>query len=185
MMKILGIDPGSRITGWGLLSLDKNKIEYIASGDLKLGTGEFSGRLRLLHEELSELFITHQPTEFAIEKAFMAKNADSALKLGHARGVAVCVAALHDVAIAEYSPRSIKQAVVGTGAAAKEQVQHMVTAMLKPPHKLRSDEADALAIALCHAHQLPLAASIQNQTGIGRSKAAGRSGWSSWRNYKA
>lgn len=184
MIKILGIDPGSRFTGWGLLSLSGHKAEYLASGTLKLGSGDFANRLRLLHEELTEVFIAHSPQSFAIERAFMAKNADSALKLGHARGVAICVAALHDIPISEYSARSVKQAVVGTGAADKEQVQHMVSAILNLGHKLGADEADALAVALCHAHQLPLASAVRHKTGVGRSRSSRGRGYGGWRSLK-
>ena len=162
-MIILGIDPGSRLTGFGVIRRIGQKTEYIVSGCIRTGDGEMPGRLRKIFEGVTELINTYQPQEFAIEQVFMGKNADSALKLGQARGVAILAATLHDLPVAEYAPRSVKQAVVGKGSADKEQVQHMVQYLLKLPGKPQADAADALAIAICHAHT---SASLAAQAGV-------------------
>ncbi|MAS26583.1 MAG: crossover junction endodeoxyribonuclease RuvC [Oceanospirillaceae bacterium] len=151
-MIILGIDPGSRLTGFGVIRRIGQKTEYIVSGCIRTGEGELPARLKKIFDGVTELIETYQPQEFAIEQVFMGKNADSALKLGQARGVAILAAVNHGLPVAEYAPRTIKQAVVGKGGADKEQVQHMVQYMLKLPGKPQADAADALAIAICHAH---------------------------------
>lgn len=156
MAIVLGIDPGSRTTGYGIVRHTGNRIEYLGSGCIRVVKGTESvalgERLRIIHDGVAELIAQYQPTEFAIEQVFMARNPDSALKLGQARGAAIVAAARHDLVIAEYAARQIKQAVVGTGAADKTQVQHMVVSMLKLPLKPQADAADALAIAICHCH---------------------------------
>ncbi|PHS64267.1 MAG: crossover junction endodeoxyribonuclease RuvC [Thalassobium sp.] len=162
-MIILGIDPGSRITGFGVIRRTGQKIEYIVSGCIRTGEGELSGRLKKIYDGVSELITTYQPEQFAIEQVFMGKNADSALKLGQARGVAIVAAVQQGLPVAEYAPRTIKQAVVGKGGAAKEQVQHMVQYLLKLPGIPQADAADALAIAICHAHT---SASLMAQAGV-------------------
>lgn len=162
-MIILGIDPGSRITGFGVIKRTGQKIEYVVSGCIRTGDGEMAERLKKIYEGVSELIDTYQPQEFAIEQVFMGKNADSALKLGQARGVAMVAACMKELGVAEYAPRSIKQAVVGKGSATKEQVQHMVQYLLKLPGKPQADAADALAIAICHAHT---SASLVAQVGV-------------------
>ena len=151
-MLILGIDPGSRITGFGIVNTVGQKLEYVTSGCIRVGDGDLPERLNKIHSCVNELIETHCPQQFAIEQVFMGKNADSALKLGQARGVAILAAAQHDLPIAEYAPRHIKQAVAGKGSAAKEQVQLMVQHLLKLPGRPQADAADALAIAICHAH---------------------------------
>lgn len=162
-MIILGIDPGSRITGFGVIKRTGQKIEYIVSGCIRTGEGEMPERLRKIFEGVTELIHTYQPEEFAIEQVFMGKNADSALKLGQARGTAIVAACLQNLPIAEYAPRSIKQAVVGKGSASKEQVQHMVQYLLKLPGIPQADAADALAIAITHAHT---SASLAAKVGV-------------------
>ncbi|MCA6064416.1 crossover junction endodeoxyribonuclease RuvC [Thalassolituus marinus] len=162
-MIILGIDPGSRLTGFGVIRRVGQKTEYIVSGCIRTGDGSLPDRLRKIYEGVSEIIETYQPQEFAIEQVFMGKNADSALKLGQARGVAILAASLRDLPVAEYAPRSVKQAVVGKGSADKEQVQHMVQHLLKLPGKPQADAADALAIAICHAHT---SASLVAQAGV-------------------
>ena len=152
MTVILGIDPGSRITGYGVICSKGSKIEHIANGCLKVGDGELADRLSKIYAGLSEVIEIHQPIEMAIEKVFMAKNADSALKLGQARGVAIVASSNRNIPVAEYSARQVKQAVVGRGAADKKQVQHMVAALLRLDHTPGEDAADALAIAICHAN---------------------------------
>lgn len=162
-MIILGIDPGSRITGFGVIKRNGQKIEYLASGCIRTGEGELAERLKIIFSGVSELIGQYQPNEFAIEQVFMGKNADSALKLGQARGCAIVAASLQNLPVAEYAPRSIKQAVVGKGSATKEQVQHMVQYLLKLPGTPQADAADALAIAICHAHT---SASLVAQAGV-------------------
>jgi len=150
MTRILGIDPGSRITGYGVVDVDGPRSRYVASGTVRCGTGELPARLRAIFDGLDEIIATYAPEETAIEQVFMHRNADSALKLGQARGAAICACTRRELAIGEYSPRQIKQAVVGTGAATKEQVQQMVRRLLALPAAPPSDAADALAVALCH-----------------------------------
>ena len=149
---ILGIDPGSRITGYGLIKVERNKAVYLGSGCIKVAHDELSIRLKRIFESVSEIITQFSPTAFAIEQVFMAKNPDSALKLGQARGAAIVAATQFDLPVDEYSARQIKQAVVGTGSADKAQVQHMVKHLLKLPSAPQADAADALAVALCHLH---------------------------------
>ncbi|MCL4104423.1 UNVERIFIED_CONTAM: hypothetical protein GTU68_047385 [Idotea baltica] len=152
MPLILGIDPGSRKTGFGIINYVAGRSQYVTSGVIKLPAAELPERLKIIFENVTELVELHCPQELAIEQVFMAKNAGSALKLGQARGAAIVACVAKDMLVAEYSARQIKQSVVGTGAADKAQVQHMVKAMLKLPAEPAEDAADALAAALCHAH---------------------------------
>lgn len=148
---ILGIDPGSRITGFGIIRSKGSEYHYVTSGCIRTPKGEFSARLLQIYQELKEIIQQYCPEEAAIEQVFMQTNASSALKLGHARGVAI-IAVMETVGfVAEYSPRQIKQAVVGYGAAEKGQVQHMVQRLLHLSDVPQVDAADALAVALCHA----------------------------------
>lgn len=149
---ILGIDPGSRVTGYGVISVSGNKTHYLTSGCIKTGTDDLSLRLLEIFQGINQVIEEFQPQETAIESVFMHKNASSALKLAHARGVAMVAAAKHTPQVQEYSPRQIKQAVVGYGAADKSQVQHMVKMLLGLSDTPQADAADALAVALCHAH---------------------------------
>lgn len=162
-MVILGIDPGSRITGFGVVKRTGQKIEYIVSGCIRTGDGSLAERLDKIFISVSEIIETYKPEQFAIEQVFMGKNVDSALKLGQARGVAIVAAAHLGLPVAEYSARTIKQAVVGKGSATKEQVQQMVQYLLKLPGKPQEDAADGLAIAICHAHT---SASLVSQAGV-------------------
>lgn len=152
MTIILGIDPGSRITGYGVIKKVGRTHTYLGSGCIRTPDGELPPRLKCVYDGVSELIRQFQPDEFAIERVFMAKNADSALKLGQARGVAIVAATNAELPVCEYSPTEIKKAVVGTGGADKSQVQHMVKHILKLPAVPQADAADALAIALCHSH---------------------------------
>jgi crossover junction endodeoxyribonuclease RuvC len=151
-MKILGIDPGSRVTGFGLIQIDKREAFYLASGCIRVKAETVDLRLKEIFEGLHEVIDTFAPDEAAIEQIFMHKSPDSALKLGQARGVAIVGLATRGLSVAEYSARQIKQAVVGYGAADKAQVMHMVQTLLKINRPLKSDAADALAVALCHFH---------------------------------
>jgi crossover junction endodeoxyribonuclease RuvC len=150
-MIILGIDPGSRITGFGLIDNQASRIAYIASGSIRVSGDSLPQRLGNIFSAIDELIREHQPMQMSIENVFMARNADSALKLGQARGAAICAAYQAGLEIAEYAPREIKQAIVGTGAADKNQVQQMVKRLLGIQQELQADEADGLAIAICHA----------------------------------
>lgn len=153
MTIILGIDPGSRITGYGLIKETARSMEYIDSGCIRTSpTEELSVKLLQIYDGICELMDRYAPTEVAIEQVFMHQNAGSALKLGHARGVAMVAAASHRVTISEYSARAIKQTVVGYGAAQKDQVNHMVIQLLTLNSAPQTDAADALAIAICHSH---------------------------------
>ena len=157
MAVILGIDPGSRKTGFGVIRVDRKKPCYVSSGTIRLPVKEpLSIRLKVLFESLSEIIATHQPTVAAIESVFMAKSADSALKLGHARGAAMVACVTHDLSVHEYAARRVKQSLVGTGRGSKEQVAHMVRILLKLPGAPQADAADALAIALCHVNTCQL-----------------------------
>lgn len=148
---ILGIDPGSRKTGVGIIAQSGQKIECVFHGHIQPIAETVAQRLSQIHQGLLELVQQYQPHEAAIEMIFTCRNPSSALKLGQARGVAMTAVA--NIPLGEYAPRQVKQAVVGTGSASKEQVQHMVMCLLKLKQKPQEDAADALAIALCHAHQ--------------------------------
>ncbi len=152
MTIILGIDPGSRITGYGVVRVSRHQLSLLADGCIHLGSGPMAERLVKLFDELNGIISTHQPDEAAVEKVFMNRNADSALKLGHARGGAILTVARAGVAVHEYAATLIKQTVVGRGHAEKGQVQHMVGALLKLEHQPPTDAADAIAAAICHAH---------------------------------
>jgi len=149
---ILGIDPGSRITGYGIIEQKGNKCFYIASGCIRTKGESLAPKLDMIFNGISEIIQQYQPTEFGIEQVFMAKNPDSALKLGQARGAAIVAATQADLYVCEYSARQIKQAVTGTGGATKDQVQKMVTQMLQLSGTPQADAADGLAVAICHAH---------------------------------
>ncbi|GHF97559.1 crossover junction endodeoxyribonuclease RuvC [Thalassotalea marina] len=165
MSIILGIDPGSRLTGYGVIHQEGHKFTYLGSGCIKaIAAGDALGdRLQTIYAGVSEIIVQFKPTMFAIEQVFMAKNPDSALKLGQARGVAIVAAANANLPIAEYSARQIKQSVVGTGSADKTQVQHMVKSILKLPATPQADAADALAVALCHAHSYDSISKLSGQ----------------------
>jgi len=152
MALILGVDPGSLRTGYGLINAVGSKVEYVDSGTIRLPADELPERLRIIFADLCEIIRLHQPEAVSVEQVFMSRSAGSALKLGQARGAAIVAAAHCGVPVAEYSARRIKQSVVGTGAADKSQVQHMVSVLLRLTQKPPEDAADALAAALCHAH---------------------------------
>ncbi len=151
-MRILGIDPGLRITGFGVLDKQGQQLGYVASGCIKTPEGELPGRLQVILESLREVIATHQPQHVAVEKVFVNVNPQSTLLLGQARGAAICAAVLAGLPVAEYTALQVKQAVVGNGHANKEQVQDMVQRLLKLNGTPGADAADALACAICHAH---------------------------------
>jgi len=152
MVLILGVDPGSRLTGFGVISVSGSHCHYVTSGCIRVGDAEFPERLKRIFDGLCTVISEHAPQQMAIEQVFMAKNASSALKLGQARGAAIVAGVSRGLTVAEYSARQIKQSVVGTGAAQKTQVQHMVKTLLSLSDLPQEDAADALAAALCHAH---------------------------------
>jgi crossover junction endodeoxyribonuclease RuvC len=150
--RILGIDPGSRITGVGVIEVCGQKSRYLHHASIRTEGQAFPVRLDTIFSGISQIITEFQPTEMAIEQVFMHRNADSALKLGQARGAAIVAGTQAGLVIHEYSAKQIKQAIVGKGAAAKQQVQHMVKVLLQLAEIPQEDAADALAAALCHAH---------------------------------
>ena len=151
-LRILGIDPGLRVTGFGVVERGASRLAYVTSGCVKSGEGDLAARLRAILEGLNEVIATQRPAEVAIEKVFVNANPQSTLALGQARGTAICAAVLAGLPVAEYTALQVKQSVVGNGHATKGQVQHMVRRLLVLPGDPSADAADALACAICHAH---------------------------------
>jgi crossover junction endodeoxyribonuclease RuvC len=151
-MRILGIDPGSRITGYGIIEDSAQGYKYIASGSIRIKADYFPDRLKQIFDGILEIVERYQPEQMAIEQVFMHKNADSALKLGQARGAAICAFQTTGLPVFEYAARQVKQAVAGKGSAEKIQVQHMVKILLNIQGELQIDASDALGISICHAH---------------------------------
>lgn len=165
MTRILGIDPGSRITGYGVIEeTTRGSSRYIASGSIRIKADSFPERLKQIFDGITEVVALYQPTEMAIEQVFMHKNADSALKLGQARGAAICASMVADLPVSEYAARQVKQALVGKGGADKAQVQHMVKILLCLQGELQEDASDALGIALCHSHYQQTAQRLKQAT---------------------
>lgn len=154
MSIILGIDPGSRITGYGVIRQQGRHLVYLGSGAIRTVADDLPTRLKCIYAGVTEIITQFQPDMFAIEQVFMAKNPDSALKLGQARGVAIVAAVNHNLPVFEYAARLVKQTVTGMGAADKTQVQDMVMRILQLSQKPQVDAADALAIAITHAHSI-------------------------------
>ena len=151
-MRILGIDPGLRITGFGVLDQVGQQLHYVASGCIKTPGGELPERLKVIMNSLGEVIVQHRPEQVVVEKVFVNVNPQSTLLLGQARGAAICAAVLANLTVAEYTALQVKQAVVGNGHAKKEQVQEMVLRLLNLSGTPGADAADALACAICHAH---------------------------------
>lgn len=166
MPRILGIDPGSRITGYGLVEETDGRCRYIASGTIKTEGRPFPERLKLIFEHVTTVIEQYQPQILSIESVFVHRNPGSALKLGQARGAAICAAVVRELPVAEYSPSEIKQAIVGSGGAGKEQVQYMVRMLLGLQGALQLDASDALAAALCHGHRSALALRLGTHKGV-------------------
>jgi len=153
MVKLLGIDPGLRFTGWGIIAADGNRLRHIADGVIATDSDtSVPERLKILHDALSALLAEHRPDEAAVEETYVNRNGAATLKLGYARGVALLAPALLGIKVVEYGAKAVKSAVVGTGGADKEQVAMMVRRLLPGATIKRADAADALAVAICHAH---------------------------------
>jgi crossover junction endodeoxyribonuclease RuvC len=158
-IRILGVDPGLRRTGWGVIGMRGNTLSFIAAGTVRAPLdGELAARLAALHDGLDELVRAHRPTEAAVEQTFVNRNARATLILGQARGIALLVPARAGIAVAEYAPNAVKKAVVGAGHADKVQIRAMVRVLLPLARFESDDEADALAVAICHAHHRQSAA---------------------------
>ncbi len=165
-MRILGIDPGSRLTGYGIIDTKGREFDYISSGCIRIEADYFPDRLKQIFDGIVQIIGMYHPEQMAIEQVFLHKNADSALKLGQARGAAICAVQTQGLPVFEYAARQVKQAVVGKGNADKLQVQHMVKILLRIQGELQIDASDGLGLALCHAHYQQTA--LRLQTGVFR-----------------
>ena len=153
LVRLLGIDPGLRFTGWGLVEADGNRLRHLADGVIASDAGQsVPERLKFLHDALAALMAEHRPDEAAVEETYVNRNGAATLKLGYARGVALLAPTLRGIPVSEYGAKTVKLSVVGTGGASKEQVQMMVRRLLPGATMRRADAADALAVAICHAH---------------------------------
>lgn len=166
--RILGIDPGSLSTGYGIIDSEGQTLRYVACGRIRTGGDDLAQRLADIYFGVARLVEEYAPHEVAVERAFVNKNADSALKLGQARAAAICGTLLKSLPLHEYTPKEVKQAVVGKGGAGKEQVQHMMRVLLKLKGELQADSADALAVAVCHAHSRGLKSELARLARGGR-----------------
>jgi len=167
MIRLLGVDPGSIKTGVGIIDVQGNRIRHVHHSVIRTGKGEFDERLHILFAGLSDVIKQFNPDDAAIEDVFVSKNVASALKLGQARGALIAACGAHGLRVSPYSPTKVKMAVVGYGRAEKDQVGHMVRMLLHPPEPCPEDAADALAVAVCHAHHAPmknLGSNTQNRT---------------------
>ncbi len=175
---VLGIDPGSIVTGWGLIEIEGNRLCHVAHGTIGVSAalGQ-AARLRQIYRGIQDIVQQYQPAAVSLEKVFFSRNVQSALKLGQARGMALLAAAQNQIDVSEYSAAEIKVAVVGYGRATKEQVQRMVTALLCLRGAMRADAADALAAAICHVHRATFQTRVP-QPVTGRVKGT------SWRDYR-
>ncbi|MFQ5518723.1 MAG: crossover junction endodeoxyribonuclease RuvC [Mariprofundus sp.] len=155
-MRIIGVDPGSQKTGVGIIDVRGNHLSHVHHAVIRTGKGDYDERLYILFAELSKLIEQFKPETAAIEDVFVSKNVGSALKLGQARGALIAACGAHGLRVSPYSPTKVKQSVVGFGRAEKDQIGHMVRMLLHPPEPLPEDAADALAVAICHAHYSPM-----------------------------
>ncbi len=168
--RILGIDPGSRITGYGVIDSDGRESRFVACGAIRVKGDSLPEKLGQIFHEVVAVIETFEPEKMAIEDVFMSKSAGSALKLGQARGAAICAGMQQSLEVAEYTARQVKLAVVGTGGADKKQVEHMVRMLLNRSESLQADAADALAVALCHAHSQAAGGMQLHSTGRRRAR---------------
>ena len=167
-VRILGIDPGSRITGYGIIDFHRNHARHVASGCIHVRGSDLTARLRAIFDGITAIVDSESPAELAVEQVFFHRNAASALKLGQARGAALMAGVTRGLPLYEYSPNQVKQAVTGRGHAPKDQVQHMIKMLLCLRDLPASDAADALAVAICHGHT--------SQTRMRMESAAARAG---------
>ncbi len=157
-MRVLGVDPGTLITGYGVIETENGRLTHICNGSIRSNQKEpMQNRLKKIFDSLHNVIETYEPEVAAIESGFVAASVSSALKLGHARGVAILSAACMDLAVFEYSPTNVKMAVTGYGRADKAQIQVMVQRLLKLPEPCKPDPSDALAVAICHIHSAKIA----------------------------
>ncbi len=165
-MRLIGFDPGLRQTGWGVIESDGNRLGHVANGTVSTNaSADLASRLAELYDGLVRIIDQYSPVEAAVEETFVNKNPSSTLKLGQARGIVLLVPARAGVAVSEYTPNLIKKSIVGTGHAAKEQVQMMVGVLLPGTDIVNADAADALAVAICHAHHRASAEAIARVAG--------------------
>ena len=169
-MRLLGLDPGLRRTGWGMIEARGNALHFVEAGMVATDPADdLAVRLDALYRGLQEVVARHRPSAAAVEETVVNVNADSSLKLGHARGVVLLAAAHAGLEVTEYAAKTVKRAVVGTGAAHKRQVAMMVRVLLPGSGKVRADAADALAVAICHAHHYAACTRLDQALGAGRS----------------
>lgn len=170
MVRILGVDPGSQKTGFGVIEKSAGKFHYVTSGLIRLPKGNLPDRLKIIHSSLLDIIAEYRPEVMAVEDVFFARDPKAALKLGQARGAAIVAGVSQELTVAEYAPTTIKQSVVGRGRAGKEQVQHMVVTLLKLPSTPAEDAADALAVALCHGQVMGTAEKLPGQLAYARGR---------------
>ena len=166
MIRTLGIDPGSINTGYGIIDSNGNHCKHVDDGVIKVRGETLADKLKVIHQGIIEIIHEYEPVEVSIERIFMNRNADSVIKLGQARGVAIAACAIQDLPVYEYTANQVKQATVGKGHATKEQVQHMIKILLCLEKRPKADAADALAIALCHANSREGLLRMQGVSGI-------------------
>ncbi|WP_424974103.1 crossover junction endodeoxyribonuclease RuvC [Dinoroseobacter sp. S124A] len=168
-MRVLGIDPGLRNLGWGVISSEGSRLRHIENGQIRSEGTDLADRLLSLHQQLTEVVARLAPDAAAVEHTFVNKDATGTLKLGQARGIALVVPAAAGLKVAEYAPNHVKKSVVGVGHAGKEQIQHMVRLQLPGATLAGPDAADALAVAICHAHHLQSQGSLARVTAMSAS----------------
>jgi len=172
-MRLLGLDPGLNRTGWGVIEAEANRLVYIADGVVESSADRpLAERLAVLYEGIARVIAEHKPMEAAVEETFVNVNGQSTLKLGHARGVALLAPAQAGLPVAEYAARLVKKSVVGTGRAEKAQIAHMVRCLLPGARIAGADAADALAVAICHAHHRRLQSVLAGASGAGARRRA-------------
>ena len=176
MTRIIGIDPGSRKTGFGIIEFEGQKVKHIINGRLMVGDGNFPDRLGQIFKGLTDIIQRYQPDMMAIENVFLHKNADSALKLGQARGAAICAGVSQNLSVHEYSATQIKKAVVGNGHAKKEQVQYMMSVILSLSEAPSEDAADALACAVAHMNHASISEGQKSKLPAGMRTSSRRGG---------
>lgn len=166
-MRVMGLDPGLRALGWGIVDVTGTRLSHVANGVCRTGTGPLGPRLAALFAELTDIWECHAPDAAAVEQTFVNKDGAATLKLGQARGIAMLVPARAGIEVGEYAPNAVKKAVVGVGHADKRQVDHMVRMQLPGIEIAGPDAADALAIAICHAHMMQTARALAGRAARG------------------